>query len=82
VSTSGGAVSGTQATQAVAGTTVCTTTAAVQRRVAADLARNLAANSLANAGRGNTSTGSAVSISQKPWCRFRPSAISRPAPRR
>ncbi len=66
ISTSGGAVSGTQATQAVAGTTnvkagkLSTSTAA---SVAADAARNLAANSLANAGRGNTSTGSAVSVS-------------------
>jgi len=66
VSTSGGAVSGTQATQAVAGTTRlagAATTAASS--VAQDLARNLASNSLANAGRGNTSTGSAVSISRE-----------------
>ncbi len=34
-------------------------------RVAQDAARNLAANSLANAGRGNTSTGSAVSIADE-----------------
>jgi multidrug efflux pump len=64
VSTSGGAVSGTQSTQAVAGTTVlksATTAAPASAAVAADLARNLAANSLANSGRGNTSTGSAVS---------------------
>jgi multidrug efflux pump len=67
VSTSGGAVSGTQSTQAVAGTTTFTTSAGTvatsAASVAADLARNLAANSLANAGRGNTSTGSAVSSS-------------------
>jgi multidrug efflux pump len=69
VSTSGGAVSGTQATQAVAGTTQVgtptastTTTAAA---IAADVARNLAANSLANGGGGNTSTGSAVSVAQE-----------------
>jgi multidrug efflux pump len=65
VSTSGGAVSGTQATQAVAGTTVlksATSTSPSSAAIAADLARNLAANSLANAGRGNTSTGSAVSV--------------------
>jgi multidrug efflux pump len=68
VSTSGGAVSGTQATQAVAGTTVLKSTkasASSSAAVAADLARNLAANSLANAGRGNTSTGSAVSVSKE-----------------
>ncbi len=71
VSTSGGAVSGTQATQAVAGTTVLTprgagtagsassTSAAA---VAEDVARNYAANFLANGGGGNTSTGSAVSV--------------------
>jgi multidrug efflux pump len=68
VSTSGGAVSGTQATQAVAGTTVlksATSTASSSAAIAADAARNLAANSLANAGRGNTSTGTAVSIAQE-----------------
>ena len=70
VSTSGGAVSGTQATQAVAGTTQFktssgSTVAASSAAVAADTARNLAANSLANAGRGNTSTGSAVSTSSE-----------------
>ncbi len=69
VSTSGGAVSGTQATQAVAGTTVLpqttpASTSAASSAVAQDSARNLAANSLANAGRGNTSTGSAVSVSR------------------
>jgi multidrug efflux pump len=65
VSTSGGAVSGTQSTQAVAGTTVLQSAAAgtpSSTAVAEDVARNLAANSLANAGRGNTSTGSAVSV--------------------
>jgi multidrug efflux pump len=69
VSTSGGAVSGTQATQAVAGTTSFKTSsgtvAASSAAVAADVARNLAANSLANAGRGGTSTGSAVSSSSE-----------------
>ncbi|MGA2707130.1 MAG: efflux RND transporter permease subunit [Steroidobacteraceae bacterium] len=65
VSTAGGSVSGTQATQAVAGTTALTPTAGTSTAaaVAADLARNLAANSLANAGRSNTSTGSAISLS-------------------
>jgi multidrug efflux pump len=69
VSTSGGAVSGTQATQAVAGTTSFKsksgTVAASSASIAADAARNLAANSLANSGRGNTSTGSAVSTSKE-----------------
>jgi multidrug efflux pump len=71
VSTSGGAVSGTQATQAVAGTTLLTSSRAVgaggasptsSAALAEDAARNLAANSLANGGGGNTSTGSAVSV--------------------
>jgi multidrug efflux pump len=65
ISTAGGAVSGTQATQAVAGTTVLTPPAAgtsASTAVAEDVARNLALNSLANAGRGNTSTGTAVSV--------------------
>ncbi|HEY4443570.1 MAG TPA: efflux RND transporter permease subunit [Steroidobacteraceae bacterium] len=68
VSTSGGAVTGTQATQAVAGTTVLKPAASgtsSSAAIAADAARNLAANSLANAGRGNTSTGTAVSTSQE-----------------
>ncbi len=69
ISTAGGAVSGTQATQAVAGTTPAATTvssggsaAASATAVAEDTARNASLNSLANAGRGNTSTGSAVSV--------------------
>ncbi len=69
VSTSGGSVSGTQATQAVAGTTqfkkTTGTAATSAAAVAADTARNLAANSLANSGRGNTSTGAAVSVSRE-----------------
>jgi multidrug efflux pump len=66
VSTSGGAVTGTQATQAVAGTTRLTAaTSTSAAAVAADTARNLAANSLANAGRGNTSTGAAVSTASE-----------------
>jgi multidrug efflux pump len=60
-------VSGTQSTQAVAGTTIFKTSGSTSANsaaaVAADTARNLAANSLANGGRGNTSTGSAVSTS-------------------
>jgi multidrug efflux pump len=75
LSTSGGAVSGTQSTQAVAGTTTqaaasasgtgtgsAGSAASTAAAVAADSARNQALNSLANSGRGNTSTGSAVSI--------------------
>ena len=66
VSTAGGAVSGTQATQAVAGTTKLKAGASISAStVAQDTARNAASNSLANAGRGNTSTGSAVSVSRE-----------------
>ena len=73
VSTSGGAVSGTQASQAVAGTTVlkpASRTVTSSAAIAADVARNLAANSLANSGRGNTSTGSAVSVAQETMVPF------------
>jgi multidrug efflux pump len=63
ISTSGGAVSGTQATAVAAGTTVLRTArGALSAATNTDAARNLAANSLANAGRGNTSTGSALSL--------------------
>jgi multidrug efflux pump len=78
VSTSGGAVSGTQATQAVAGTTVlkpAPSATSSSTAVAQDAARNLAANSLANAGRGNTSTGTAVSVARETVVPF--SAFSR-----
>jgi multidrug efflux pump len=62
VSTAGGAVTGTQSTGPVAGTTVLgTAKKATASTVANDVARNFAANSLANAGRSNTSTGSAIS---------------------
>jgi multidrug efflux pump len=76
VSTSGGAPTGTQLTQAVAGTTVLKrSSAASSTTIAEDVARNLAANSLANAGRGNTSTGSAVSVAKETMVPF--SAFSR-----
>ena len=68
VSTAGGGVKGTQATNFLAGTvsgapakspsTSAGTTAA---QIAADTARNQANNALANTGRGATSTGAAVS---------------------
>jgi multidrug efflux pump len=78
VSTSGAAVTGTQATQAVAGTTVlkpAASTTSSSTAIAQDAARNLAANSLANAGRGNTSTGTAVSVAAETVVPF--SAFSR-----
>jgi multidrug efflux pump len=63
VSTAGGTVSGTQGTNAVAGTVISTKTAANSSAatVAADTARNRATNSLANSGRGAVSTGAADS---------------------
>jgi multidrug efflux pump len=72
VSTAGGAPTGTQLTQAVAGTTLVNgaTIASSSTSVAQDTARNLAANSLANAGRGNTSTGSAVSVAKETMVPF------------
>lgn len=69
VSTSGGTVTGTQATQATADTFSVNDgtvpSSASSAAPAPDTARNLAANSLANAGRGNTSTGSAISVAQE-----------------
>jgi multidrug efflux pump len=65
VSTSGGAVGGSQATNAVAGTVVASGHAASVNSVAADAARNLATNSIGATGRGVSSTGSAVSTGQE-----------------
>jgi multidrug efflux pump len=61
VSTSGGVIHGTQATNAVAGTVSSSKAKSTAASVAADTARNLANNAIANSGRGATSTGSAVS---------------------
>jgi multidrug efflux pump len=63
ISTSGGSVGGTQASNAVAGTVVGAKTKPTASSVATDTARNLANNSIANSGRGSTSTGAAVSTS-------------------
>jgi multidrug efflux pump len=91
ISTGGDAVSGTGTTQAVAGTTTgnietprtaAVTIAAANSAavaVAGNVARNAALNSLANAGRGDTSTGSAVSVSAQtvvPLATFSHLAIS------
>jgi len=66
VSTAGGAVSGTQSSGPVAGTTVvsgasATIGALTASAVANDTARNAAANAIATTGHGATSTGSAIS---------------------
>src|SRR6185312_592882 len=60
VSTSGGAVSGTQASGAVAGTTTLNTTETASD-VASDAVRNQQLNALANSARGGASTGASVS---------------------
>jgi multidrug efflux pump len=63
VSTSGGSVGGSQATNAVAGTIVATGRSAAVNSANAQAARNLATNSIGATGRGVASTGSAVSTS-------------------
>jgi multidrug efflux pump len=66
VSTAGGAVSGTQASGAVAGTTVVTATLApTASAVANDAQRNQQLNSLTNNARGAASTGASVSTAQE-----------------
>jgi multidrug efflux pump len=72
VSTSGGTVSGTKSTNALAGTVLgqvpaasSTTAAATAAQIASDTARNQANNALANTGHGATSTGAPVSTSQE-----------------
>ncbi len=65
VSTSGGTVGGSQATNAVAGTFVAAGQTTSVNSVAADAARNLATNSIGATGRGASSTGAAVSTGQE-----------------
>jgi multidrug efflux pump len=72
VSTSGGAVGGTQSTNALAGTVLTKVPAAnsanaatTTAQIASDTARNLANNSLANTGHGATSTGAPVSTAHE-----------------
>jgi multidrug efflux pump len=65
VSTAGGAVGGSQATNAVAGTVVAPGTSASANSANAQAARNLATNSIGATGNGSSSTGSAVSTSRE-----------------
>jgi multidrug efflux pump len=65
VSTLGGPASGSQTTNAVAGTIVSSTQAASLNSVAASAVRNLATNSIGATGKGASSTGTAVSTSQE-----------------
>ena len=65
VSTSGGSVGGSQATNAVAGTVVSRTASSAATAANAQAARNLATNSIGATGKGVASTGSAVSTRQE-----------------
>ena len=65
VSTSGGAVGGSQATNAVAGTVTTAKGTTSASSANAQAARNLATNSIGATGKGVASTGSAVSTSQE-----------------
>src|SRR5579871_5427983 len=65
VSTSGGSVGGSQATNAVSGTVVASGTSSAAAAANAQAARNLATNSIGATGKGVSSTGSAVSTSQE-----------------
>ncbi len=65
VSTSGGSVGGSQATNAVAGTVVSANTSSAAAAANAQAARNLATNSIGATGKGVASTGSAVSTRQE-----------------
>ncbi|MGC1178863.1 MAG: efflux RND transporter permease subunit [Methyloceanibacter sp.] len=65
VSTSGGAVGGSQATNAVAGTAIAQGQSVAVNTIASDAARNLATNSIGTIGHATASTGSAVSTSRE-----------------
>jgi len=78
VSKSGGAVGGTQATNAVAGTVRGPKTTPTSSTIAADEARNLALNSIGNTGKGTASTGAAVSTAAETMVPL--SAVTRYAP--
>jgi multidrug efflux pump len=65
VSTSGGSVGGSQATNAVAGTVVSSANSSAAAAANAQAARNLATNSIGQTGKGVASTGSAVSTRQE-----------------
>jgi multidrug efflux pump len=65
ISTSGGSVGGSQATNAVAGTVTAAKGTTAANSANAQAARNLATNSIGAPGKGVASTGSAVSTSQE-----------------
>ncbi|QPF84113.1 efflux RND transporter permease subunit [Bradyrhizobium genosp. L] len=65
ISTSGGSASGSQATNAVAGTTASSSQKSSVSSVAASVVRNQANNSIGATGKGVASTGTAVSTNQE-----------------
>jgi multidrug efflux pump len=65
VSTSGGSVGGSQATNAVVGTVVSSTKTSAATSANAQAARNAATNSIGATGKGAASTGAAVATSQE-----------------
>ncbi|MBO4225949.1 efflux RND transporter permease subunit [Bradyrhizobium neotropicale] len=65
ISTSGGSVGGSQATNAVAGTVVTPGSSVTANSANAQAARNLATNSIGSTGKGVASTGAAVSTSSE-----------------
>ncbi|MFH0295683.1 efflux RND transporter permease subunit [Bradyrhizobium sp. 31Argb] len=65
ISTSGGSVGGSQATNAVAGTVVAPGISSAANSANAQAARNLATNSIGSTGKGVASTGAAVSTSSE-----------------
>jgi len=65
ISTSGGSVGGSQATNAVAGTVAAAGQTALASSANANAARNLATNSIGATGNGAASTGAAVSTNQE-----------------
>jgi multidrug efflux pump len=79
VGTSGGPVSGVQATRPLVGTVLAKMPAqrskggavATTTRITSNTTRSLANNALANTGHGATSTGAAVGISPRPWSALR-----------
>ncbi|WP_323122185.1 efflux RND transporter permease subunit [Burkholderia alba] len=64
ISTTGGSASGTQGTNAAAGTYTAGTGTTSAASIAADSARNQALNSIASSGKSSASSGAAVSTSQ------------------
>jgi multidrug efflux pump len=65
VSKSGGSVTGTQSTNAVAGTVVAGRSARAASSIASDTARNASLNAIASIGKGAASTGQAVSTAKE-----------------